>query len=157
MSINSYLIMENKLLQEKLKPLQESLKMLEEKEQEFGKKAKKQIKLIPILENPNRQKIIQILEKEKTPLNIREIWKKMGGEEGISYKSIYKNIQSLKQIGWVKLKKQPGFSGQAVLVEINKSQIEDTIKKVFILKKESLELNKKTKSLIDKFKDLNTP
>lgn len=71
------------------------------------------IKYSEALKNPNRKKIIEILEKN-APLNILDISKKLD----ISYKSTYMNIQKLEKEGIVELSKNPLASGQAVSVSL---------------------------------------
>ena len=64
-------------------------------------------------ENPNRKKILRILEHSKKPLNIRDIHKKIG----VGYKSTYNHIQILNKLGLVKLRKDDKASGKAVTIE----------------------------------------
>ena len=63
--------------------------------------------------NKNQNKIIDIIKNSKKSMSIANIHKKMD----ISYKSVYKNIQILKEANIVKLTKNPNASGQAVTVE----------------------------------------
>lgn len=82
--------------------------------------------IMKAINNSNRKKILDILEKSKKQLNIREIAQKLP----ISYKSTYNNIQVLEEVGLVKLKKNPQASGQAVIVEyIGIKKVLDKIKK----------------------------
>lgn len=66
------------------------------------------------MKNPNRKKIIEILNKNGS-MNIRDISKKLS----ISYKSTYMNVQRLEKDKIVKLSKDRFASGQAVTVSLN--------------------------------------
>ena len=70
--------------------------------------------ILSAFNNPNRIRIMKILEGAKQPLNIREISQKLN----LSYPSTHKHIQKLAGAGLVKLKKDDNATGQAVSVEI---------------------------------------
>lgn len=75
---------------------------------------KKDPTLFRAINNPNRLKILEILEKAKKPLNILDISKHLA----ISYKSTYLNVQILANAKLVKLDKDSKASGQAVTVKL---------------------------------------
>lgn len=115
---------------------------IEEIPQKF-RKLKKEILLIDkettrlynLLINPYRKKIIfEILNKQKRPLNITEIWFRSGGKKSISYKSLYVNVQKLKDAGLIKLTKKQNLSGRAVMVERIESSMDVTIERLIRMK-----------------------
>lgn len=69
--------------------------------------------VVKIYANPNRKKILKILQRAKKPMNILQVKKKMD----LSYKGTYNHIQKLADVGLVKLNKNDRASGQAVTVE----------------------------------------